>query len=143
MKSLSLLTLFITLMWLAGCASPEARINRAPESFARLSPEQQALVKQGRVGIGFDGDAVQLAVGKPDRIWSRTDASGTSEVWSYTRWESDLGQPLYTGWYHRYSGAGVYPLYYTAYPGRREYEYFRVVFGPDRKVTVVEQDARR
>jgi len=130
-------------MGLAGCVSPDARIKRSPEMFARLSTEQQVLVKEGRVGVGFDADAVQLAVGKPDRVWTRTDAAGTSEVWSYTRWESDFGQPLYSGWYHRYYGGGFYPLYKSDYPGRREYEYFRVLFGPDRTVTAVEQDARR
>lgn len=136
-------TLMLALVvWLAGCASPDARIKRSPEVFARLSPEQQALVKEGRVGIGFDADAVRLAVGAPDRVWTRTDAKGTSEVWSYTSWESDVGQPLYRGWYHM-NYAGLYPLYYPDYAGRREREYFKVVFGPDGKVTAVEQDVRR
>jgi hypothetical protein len=145
MKTSIILTVCLTLMVsFAGCASPDARIKRSPEMFARLSPEQQALVKEGKVGIGFDAEAVQLAIGKPDRIWTRTDAAGTNELWGYTRWENDLGQPLYSGWYHRYyGGGGYYPLYYTDYPYRREYEYFRVVFGPDRKVTAVEQDSRR
>jgi len=51
----------------AGCASPDKRISRSPEVFARLSPEQQALVKQGKVAVGFGADAVLLAVGSPDR----------------------------------------------------------------------------
>jgi hypothetical protein len=141
MRSSFVLTAFLALtMWLGGCASPDARIKRSPEVFARLSPEQQALVKEGKVAIGFDADAVRLAVGNPDRIWTRTDAEGTRELWSYTTWETDLGQPLYRGWYHMNSG--LYPLYYDDYPGRREHEYFKVVFGPDGKVTAIEQDLR-
>lgn len=126
--------------WLAGCASPDTRIKRSPEIFARLTAEQQALVKEGRVGIGFDADAVMLAVGVPDRKWTRTDASGTSEVWSYTTWENDLGQPLYRGWYHGYSDLS--PFYYLNYPARREREYFKVVFSREGKVVAIEGDKR-
>jgi hypothetical protein len=125
---------------LSGCATPETRIKREPEMFARLSPEQQALVKEGKVGVGFDADAVRLAVGEPDRKWTRTDASGTREVWSYTTWENDLGQPLFRGWYH--SRADVGSFYYLNYPGRREREYFKVVFGVDGKVTAIEEEKR-
>ena len=135
--------LFAAMVWLAGCTtSPEDRINRSPEVFAQLPAEQQALVKEGKVGIGFGPDAVRLAVGKPDRIWTRTSAEGASEVWSYTTWQTDLGEPLYQGWYHR-AYPGLYPLYFSRYPTRREYEYFKVVFGPDNKVVAVERDARR
>ena len=131
----------MAVLGLAGCASPDARIKRAPEIFARLTPEQQALVKEGRVAIGFDTDAVMLAVGTPDRKWTRTDAAGTHEVWSYTTWEDDLGHPLYRGWYHL--SPGYSPYYYTNYPARKEHEYFKVVFGLDGKVSLIEEDARR
>ncbi len=138
MKSSFVFTALLAL-WLAGCASPDARIKRSPEIFARLSPEQQALVKEGKVGIGFDADAVRLAVGTPDRTWTRTDAAGTSEVWSYTSWENDMGLPLYRGWYHMNSD--FYPFYMN-YPARQEHEYFKVVFGPGGKVTAIEQETR-
>ncbi len=125
--------------FMAGCASPDARIKRSPEAFERLSPEHQALVREGKVGIGFEADAVRLAVGAPDRTWTRTDASGVSEVWSYTTWTTDRGMPLYRGWYHH--GMSAYP-YYLNDPARREQEYFKVVFGPNGKVTAIEQDRR-
>jgi len=126
---------------LAGCSTPDTRIKRAPELFARLTPEQQALVKEGRVGIGFDADAVRLAVGDPDRKWTRTDAAGVQEVWSYTNWENDRGQPLYTGWYHL--SPAYSQVYYMNYSARREREYFKVVFGVDGKVTVIEEEGTR
>lgn len=124
----------------SGCATPDARIKRSPEIFARLPAEQQQLVKEGRVGIGFEADAVMLALGAPDRKWTRTDSTGVSEIWSYTTWENDLGQPLYRGWYHGY--ADVSPLYYMNYPARKEREYFKVVFGKNGKVSAIEQDSR-
>lgn len=129
------------MLGLAGCASPDARIKRSPEIFARLTPGQQALVKEGRVGIGFDADAVRLAVGDPDRRWTRTDASGTRDVWSYTTWQNDAGQPLYRGWYHM--SPAYSPVYYMNYSDRREQEYFKVVFGADGKVAVIEEDTTR
>jgi hypothetical protein len=128
-------------IFLGGCATPDARIKRSPEVFARLPAEQQALVKEGKVGIGFDADAVRLAVGEPDRRWTRTDASGTSEVWSYIEWENNLGQPLYRGWYHGYAMSPS--VYYLNAPSRREREYFKVVFGTDGKVAAVELTSKK
>lgn len=131
----------LMLVLLAGCATPDARIKRAPEVFARLTAEQQALVREGKVGIGFDADAVRLAVGDPDRRWTRTDAAGTSEVWSYVAYETDLGQPLFSGWYHGYAVAPS--AYYMNAPSRREREYFKVIFGPDGRVSSVEQTGKK
>ncbi|HSI09952.1 MAG: hypothetical protein ACAH89_04000 [Rariglobus sp.] len=134
---LPVIGLMLAVLLAGGCATPDARIKRSPEIFARLTPEQQTLVKEGKVGIGFDRDAVLLAVGAPDRKWTRTDAAGTSEVWSYTAWENELGQPLYRGWYHAYTATS--PAYYMNYPARKEREYFKVVFGADGKVMAIEQ----
>ena len=137
----SFLFAVVLMALVAGCATtPDKRIGQSPEVFARLTPEQQALVKQGKVAVGFDADAVLLAVGSPDRKWTRMDAAGTREVWSYTTWENDRGQPLYQGWYH---GADASPFYYLNYPARREHEYFKVVFGPDGKVAAIEEDLPR
>ncbi|HNC23280.1 MAG TPA: hypothetical protein PLU52_03675 [Opitutaceae bacterium] len=141
MKSLlTLLALAGGLVLLAGCATPESRIARNPEAFARLTPEQQQLIKEGKVGIGFDQTMVRLAIGDPDRVRLRTDQHGQSEIWSYVTYEGDDGILLYRGYYHRYFyGYGpVYP-YYLAYPSRRVHEHFRVVFR-DGKVTAIEQE---
>lgn len=131
--------LLLAVALIAGCASPEARIKQNPELFAKLTPEQQSLIKEGKVAVGFDEDMVKLAVGEPDRKWIRTDAAGASELWSYTMWESTGGQPLYRGWYHRYYCP--VPMYYLNFPDRKEHEYFKVIF-KDGKVTAVEQETR-
>ena len=136
-KLLSLLMVVAGFAVLAGCSTPTTRINQNPEVFARLTPEQQDLIKQGKVAIGFDMPMVKLAVGEPDRIKVRTDAQGDSEVWSYVTYEADDGMLLYRGYYHRYyyGGPGLYP-YYMGYPGRREHEHFRVVFRNGRVVSI-------
>lgn len=126
---------------LAGCATPEARIKKNPEIFARLSVAEQDMIKKGAVGVGFDQEMVKLALGEPDRILARTDAKGTTEVWSYMTFDGDDGHPLYRGYYHRYYGWGssFYP-YYLNYPSRRMREQLKVQFDAGGKVASVEQE---
>lgn len=134
----SLLALMSGFVLLSGCSTPESRIAKQPELFNRLTPEQQQLIREGRVGMGFDMEMVKLAIGDPDRVRERIDASGRSEVWSYVSYESSDGMLLYRGWYHRGWGSPYYPYYMTV-PGRRERSRDEVVFR-DGKVVSVEQE---
>lgn len=130
----------------AGCTSPDARIRQNPAFFNSLDPEAQELIRQGKVAIGFNKEMVRLAVGDPDRVWQRTDREGSSEAWSYTTYESDLGMPLFRGYYHRYYGPywgpDVYYPYYTSFRGRRDREVYRIVFTGD-QVSSIEQTTSR
>ena len=130
----------VCMVWLSGCVSPASRIRDNPEVFARLSPEQQSLVKAGVVGVGFTEEVVKLAVGEPDRVTLVTDARGQFQVWHYVSYESSDGLLLYSGFYHRnYWGYGGYP-YIDDYPHRHPHDFIKVTFGVDRKVISVEQD---
>ena len=122
----------------AGCSTPETRIQKNPDAFARLTPAQQDLIKKGQVGLGFDETMVRLALGEPDRIRTRVSAEGTTVVWIYADWDNDDGMPLYRGWYHRYWGDPFYP-YYMSYPGRRMYDQTRITL-KDGKVVEVDQE---
>jgi len=126
--------------FVAGCSTPQSRIQKNPEVFARLTPAQQDLIKKGQIALGFDQEMVQLALGEPDRLITRTDASGTKEIWSYTTYEGSDGMYLYRGWYHRYYAFHdpLYP-YYLNVPSRRDRERFRVVFERGR-VTEIQQE---
>lgn len=141
MKRIFSMLAFVGLLFVAGCATPEARIKQNPDLFARLSPSEQQLIREGKVGVGFNPDMVKLALGDPDRVIVRTDASGTNETWSYTTYETDGGVLLYRGYYHRYHRWGEPYPFYTTYPTRREHEYFRVIF-TNGVVTAIEQDRR-
>lgn len=132
---LKLFSLIAGLVLMAGCATPEARIQKNPEAYNRLTPVQQQLVRQGRVGVGFDEETVRLALGDPDRVRERTDANGKSVVWSYLTYEGDDGMILYRGFYHRYWRDPYYP-YYLTYPTRRAHAHTRVVFQNGRVVSV-------
>lgn len=126
---------------LAACSTPDARIKRNQALFDSLPPAEQTLIREGKVGIGFTPDMVLLAVGDPDQRWTRTDAQGRTEIWSYTTYDDAAGGPLYRGYYHRYHDG--YPFFYDNYyqGSARPREYFKVSFSEGR-VTEVRQDTR-
>jgi hypothetical protein len=135
-----LLSLLAGLLLMAGCSTPESRIAKQPELFNRLTPEQQQMIREGRVGVGFDMEMVKLALGDPDRVRERTDANGRTEIWSYVSYEANDGMLLYRGWYHRGWGSPYYP-YYLNVPGRRERSRDEVVFR-DGRVISIDQERR-
>jgi len=124
---------------LAGCSTPQTRIKKNPAAFDRCTPEQQDLIKQGKVALGFDVEMVKLALGDPDRVTTRTDASGTSEVWHYETYETSDGAILYTGYYHHFWGGPMY-AYYLDYPARRAVDHFRVAFKGGKVVAIEEEE---
>jgi hypothetical protein len=126
---------------LAACSTPETRIRQNPAAFARLTSQQQDLIRHGQIAVGFDPEMVQLSLGEPDHIRTRTDANGSTEIWTYTTYENADGMMLYRGWYHRYYFADPFFPYYLNYPARREHEHLRVVFRGG-KVESVEQENR-
>jgi len=127
---------------ISGCSTPESRIRDNPAIFSRLTPAQQDTIRKGQIAIGFDKEMVELALGEPDHITTRTDATGVSEIWRYTTYESPDGMILYRGWYHRYYywGDPLFP-YYLDYPYRREHDHLRVTF-KDGKVASVEEQVQ-
>lgn len=115
---------------LVGCSTPATRISANPEVFKRLSPQQQALVQAGQIALGFEPEAVKLALGDPDRVTVRTDAEGETTVWHYLSYEAQ-GHVLFTGYYHagrNWWGWGAAYPYYLDYPDRRVRDRFRVEF---------------
>lgn len=126
---------------LAGCSTPQTRIRANPEIFSRLTPEQQAMVRAGHIGLGFDFDAVKLALGDPDRITVRTDADGETVIWHYLTYEAG-GRVLFTGYYHSgraWWGGAAYP-YYLDYPNRHVHDRFRVQFRTGKVVAITQEN---
>lgn len=135
-------------VWLTGCSTPESRITKNPEVFARLSPQEQAMVKAGQVGVGMDMATVKLALGDPDRVSLKTTAAGQSQIWHYQQTVYSDGAYLYPGaywggsWHRRWGGAywgpGPAPWMMT-YPVS-VYDRFRIEFGPNGRVTALQQE---
>ncbi|MDR2674263.1 MAG: hypothetical protein LBC18_05180 [Opitutaceae bacterium] len=83
--SICIISLAMSMMALlsTGCSTRDGRIKKNQAAFDALSAEEQAAVRAGRVGIGYTPGMVTMALGKPDRVYNRTTAGGSVEVWAY------------------------------------------------------------
>ncbi|MGA2016716.1 MAG: hypothetical protein ABSH26_07145 [Opitutaceae bacterium] len=82
-----------------GCDTVDSRIRGDPAAFARLNPQEQAMVKAGQVGLGFSAEAVKMALGEPNRVTVRTDERGQVQIWHYIETVFYDGAFLYGGPY--------------------------------------------
>lgn len=78
-----LLLLVLAAFAVAGCSTVDSRISGNQAAFSSWPPAVQQKVRAGQVDIGFTSAQVQVALGDPDRKYTRTDAHGTVEVWAY------------------------------------------------------------
>lgn len=65
------------------CSSPDSRIKDHAGVFNSLSAEDQGKIRGGHVDVGFTEEMVIMALGEPDRRFTRTTSEGTSQVWAY------------------------------------------------------------
>lgn len=130
---------------LAGCATPENRIKKHPELFDGLPADVQAQVRKGQIGVGFSEDAVFLALGKPDRMYTRQAETGTTEIWSWVSYTTtrDRQQVQYRGRVRDSKGAShsVTDTIWVDVDSRNEYEKLRVEIR-DKKVFAIERIQR-
>lgn len=70
--------------FVSGCATPARRIKKNPDMYAKYDAATQQMIQQGRIDIGFDRDAVYLALGHPGRVTRRVAIDGEQEIWIYT-----------------------------------------------------------
>jgi hypothetical protein len=103
----SLLTLFLAAIVFVGCSSPDSRIKDHQSSFDRLSESDKGKVRGGHVDVGFTSEMVLMALGEPDRRYSRTTATGTDEVWAYSDRGSGLSIGIGVGGGSGHMGGGV------------------------------------
>jgi hypothetical protein len=136
----------VALFAVAGCVStPAKRIQADPATFARFPPDVQAKVQKGEVEVGFTRDMVRLALGRPQRISTRTTEAGQLEIWLYmgirhmTRYE-----PMDTGYWYRDRSGRLRRSYDTIWVDRgysEEYPVMRLEFSDD-KVKAIERMTR-
>ncbi|HEU5081626.1 MAG TPA: hypothetical protein VFT72_20605 [Opitutaceae bacterium] len=80
---LASLTVLLVGAILCGCSTPDSRIKDHQAAFAALSPEDQGRIRGGKIDVGYTPEMVLMALGDPDRKYTRTTAKGTAEVWAY------------------------------------------------------------
>jgi hypothetical protein len=68
---------------IAACATPRSRIKRHQAAFDSYPPAIRQDIRDGKVDIGFTREQVELALGRPDRTYTRKTAAAAQEVWAY------------------------------------------------------------
>jgi hypothetical protein len=68
---------------LAACSTPEARIKKDKAAFESWPPAVQESVRAGRADVGFTAEQARMALGRPDRVYTRKTAEAAQEVWAY------------------------------------------------------------
>ena len=71
------------LLLLAGCATPERRIQQNQELFDSFPIATQARIRGGQIDLNFSPDMVRIALGEPQRKLVRRSAEGDAEIWLY------------------------------------------------------------
>lgn len=71
-------------VWFSGCAtSPMSRIDAKRSVYETWPVEMQEAILQQRAIPGMTPEMVEMAMGKPTEIQSRTGKDGSEEVWIY------------------------------------------------------------
>jgi outer membrane protein assembly factor BamE (lipoprotein component of BamABCDE complex) len=128
-----------------GCQSVDNRIKKNPAAFAQLDAATQDKVKQGIIDIGFNEDAVYMALGAPDQKRDTANEKGRTTTWIYNTYYDRYDGTRFAGYqrnlyYDPYLKTyRVYyrPVYADTYRTEKE-ERIRVVF-KEGKVASLEQ----
>jgi hypothetical protein len=135
-RSLRLLPV-LALAWLTGCSSPDSRIKANRAAFDALPAETQAKIREGKIEVGYTPELVIMALGKPDRSYTRTSAAGQSEVWAYRDKGPGFSFGVGVGGYGSGVGGGVG----VSTAGDRDEDKMRVIFEAG-KVAAIESAAK-
>lgn len=69
---------------ICACATrPESRIAANRSAFDAYPAQTQEKIRNGEVEVGFTPEMARLALGDPDREYTRTTAEGTEDIWAY------------------------------------------------------------
>jgi hypothetical protein len=75
--------LVLVALALAGCSTVDSRIAKDQPAFDSWPPAVQQKVRAKQVDLGFTPAQVFVALGEPDRKYTRTTGQGMTEVWAY------------------------------------------------------------
>ncbi|MBK8475860.1 MAG: hypothetical protein IPL39_05975 [Opitutaceae bacterium] len=101
------LVVFACAVALAGCSTPDSRIERNRAAFAGYSPAVQARIRAGEIELGYTPEMVALALGRADRVHRRHNTEGETEIWAYVDKSPTFGFGIGIGGGGRHSGGGV------------------------------------
>lgn len=113
MKTLLLPVMLFSLL-LVGCATVDTRIRENQTAFNSWPADVQAKIRAGRVDLGFTPEQVRVALGEPDRMFTRKSSTGEAEVWAYfdNRPRFSFGVGVGSGGYSGAAGGVTYDRTY-------------------------------
>jgi hypothetical protein len=129
-----------SLLIAAGCSTVDSRVAKNRAAFDAWPPAVQQKVIHGQADIGFTREQVTVALGEPDRVFTRTTADGTTEVWSYRDHGPHVSFGIGVGSFGRHSATSVGVGVGTG--GYQPEEKLGVVFDREGRVASIEQVAR-
>ncbi|MBA2435092.1 MAG: hypothetical protein H0V54_08445 [Chthoniobacterales bacterium] len=91
---------------LSGCSTVGSRIDANRAGFDRLSPQERALVSQGKIQGGMSQEAVYIAWGQPQQKATGMVRNTPTETWVYTLSTAAYGAYPYGGLGYGYGGFG-------------------------------------
>ena len=109
---------------LSSCATTDYRISRYPQLYQSLSPDEQALVQQGRIREGMSQDAVFLAWGSPEQRMVGRSRGRPVETWIYTTSYPGYSPYYGAGFGYGYGYGGFYGGGYFRHRGPWRYHHF-------------------
>lgn len=128
----------------SGCSTVDSRIAKNREAFNTWPAAVQDKVVVGQIDLGFTTEQVAVALGQPDRVFTRTTADGTSQVWTYRdrgprfSFGVGVGMGTFGGRGGSFGGVGID----TGLGGYHDDEKMGIVFGPNGRVTSIETRAK-
>lgn len=131
------------MLLLAACSTVDSRIAKSRAAYESWPIEVREKVAAGEVDLGFTQEQVAVALGEPDRVFTRATADGTSEVWSYRDRKPRLSFGVGVGmgsWGSRggsFGGVGI-----NTGGGYRDDEKLGVVFDRTGRVSSIETRAK-
>jgi hypothetical protein len=136
---LSIGVLAAVAVFAAGCSTVDSRIAKNREAFNSWPPAVQDKVVVGQIDLGFTTDQVAVALGQPDRVFTRTTADGTSQVWTYRdrgprfSFGVGVGMGSFGGRGGSFGGVGI-----NTGGGYHDDEKMGIVFDPNGRVSSIE-----
>jgi hypothetical protein len=84
-KTILVLPPVVIFALLTACSTPtpESRLKGHEAAFNTWPVDVQQTVRAGRIQVGYLPEMVQVALGDPDRVYTRTTTQGVSDVWVY------------------------------------------------------------
>jgi hypothetical protein len=130
---------------LSGCSTIASRIEEKAAVYDNLDPQVQAMIRQGRVELGYTPEMVYMALGHPDEHSEHVTTEGRQAIWIYTSTYETYAGTAQAG-YRRVlvrnpqtNAAYIYlqPVYTDLYQDQTE-ENIRVIFH-DGYVSAIEE----